>query len=190
MPVTGYCVVTPQRIISRGWPVCRQPGWVVIPEDSPEGARRIVAVVRSTAPDAAIVVRVDEPADLAELASAGAETLVDAHRSSRAALTTAVLAELTGHRHPPAPPCRTVVDPHRIVTSGRIPRPYAHIVDDRAGAASAYGCQNCQRSTIGRRLTRSWGRPSPTTTGVWCYLDETTLRPATPQTSATQALPP
>jgi CPA2 family monovalent cation:H+ antiporter-2 len=178
---------------------------VVIPEDDAETAARIAAVVRSLAPDATIVVRLDEPVDLAEMVAAGADKLVEAPRASRAALAKAVLADITGHGHPLG---RTFVDMNQIVSF----RPGPDSACPHAGTVtpvlpSAYGCAECLRggtSWVHLRICLSCGHvgccdssperhasrhyaatdhpiivsAEPGDDWAWCFLDETTMRPA------------
>ncbi|HEU5107992.1 MAG TPA: cation:proton antiporter, partial [Micromonosporaceae bacterium] len=117
---------------------------VVIPEDDAEEARRICAVVRSVAPDVTVVVRVDEPVDLDEMVAAGADKLIEAHRSSRAALAKAVLGDLVGHGHPPG---RAYLDMNQIVAFRPDPAaacPHAETIVPVL--PSSYGCEDCLRA--------------------------------------------
>jgi CPA2 family monovalent cation:H+ antiporter-2 len=178
---------------------------VVIPEDDAETALRVAAVVRSLAPRVTIVVRVDEPVDLADVVAAGADKLVEAHRASRTALAKAVIAELTGHGYPPG---LTFVDMNRIVAYRPDPEascPHAGVIEPVM--PSAYGCEECLRtgmtwvhlriclscghvgccdSSPQRHATRHYqatdhpimASVEPGEDWAWCYLDESTLVPA------------
>ncbi|RKN45532.1 hypothetical protein D7223_17565 [Micromonospora endolithica] len=189
---------TRQHILDRAG--LAQARMVVIPEDDPETAQRIVSVVRTAAPHAAIVVRVDEPVDLDDLAAAGADRLVDTHRAGHAALTEAVLRGLAGPR--PGP---TRVDVHSIVTWRPDPEaPCPHTEMIVPVLPSAPGCQECllEGSTwVHLRLCLSCGHVGccdssprrhasahyrqeehaiaasvePGEDWAWCYLDETLL---------------
>jgi CPA2 family monovalent cation:H+ antiporter-2 len=196
---------TKQHILQlAGVPAARM---VVIPEDDAETAQRIASVVRSIAPDPSIVVRVDEPADLADMAGAGADKLVEAPRSSRTALAKAVLADITGNGMPPG---RTWVDMNRIVTFRPDPSTACpHVSEMVPVLASSYGCEDCIRggtswvhlriclgcghvgccdSSPQRHATKHYADTEhpiiasvePADDWAWCYLDETTLTPARP----------
>jgi CPA2 family monovalent cation:H+ antiporter-2 len=183
----------------------RRARMVVIPEDDAENARRIAAVVKTIAPDVSVVVRVDEPADLDEMVAAGADKLIEAHRSSRAALAKAVLGEIVGYGHPPG---RAYVDMNMIVAF----RPDPDAACPHAGTIvpvlpGSYGCEECLREghtwvhlrvclTCGHvgccdssperhaaRHHRETDHPimasvEPGDYWAWCYLDSTTLPPA------------
>ena len=196
---------TKQHILRlAGVPAARM---VVIPEDDAENAQRIASVVRSIAPDPSIVVRVDEAADLADMAGAGADKLVEAPRASRAALAKAVLADITGAGLPPG---RTYVDMNRIVDFHPDPEtscPHTDLVEPVL--PSSYGCEDCIRggtTWVHLRVCLSCGHVGccdsspqrhaskhyaatehpimasvePGEDWAWCYLDETTLRPVRP----------
>jgi CPA2 family monovalent cation:H+ antiporter-2 len=180
---------------------------VVIPEDGPEEARRIASVVRSLAPTVTIVVRVDDPVDLDVMVAAGADKLVEAHRSSRTALAKAVLSEITGHGFPPG---RTYVDMNQIVAFRPDPAASCPHVDVIVPVLpGSYGCEECLRdgttwvhlrvclgcghvgccdSSPERHATRhneGTGHPiiasmEPNDAWAWCYLDDTLMRPGQP----------
>ncbi|MGN9810069.1 cation:proton antiporter domain-containing protein [Micromonospora sp. BQ11] len=176
---------------------------VVIPEDDPENAQRIASVVRTVAPAATIVVRLDEPADLDLLAAAGADRLVDATRAGHTALTQAVLTGLAGPQRGP-----TRVDVHSIVTWRPDPdTPCPHIGTIVPVLPSAPGCQECLlegTTWVHLRVCLSCGHVGccdsspqrhasrhfqdtdhpiaasvePDEEWAWCYLDETLLNQA------------
>ncbi len=192
---------TKQHILERAG--VRAAKVVVIPEDDAETAQRIAAVMRAAAPDATIVVRVDEPADVAQMAAAGADKVVDAQRSSRAALSKTVLTEVAGG----GPPGRTVVDPDRIVAFRPDPQASCpHTGTIEPVLPSAQGCEECLRAGttwVHLRICLECGHVGccdsspqrhaaghftetdhpimasvePDDDWAWCYLDETMLRP-------------
>ncbi|NEK87237.1 hypothetical protein GCU60_15960 [Blastococcus saxobsidens] len=86
---------------------------VVVAEDDPEQAVRVVAAVRAVT-DAPILARPLGTVDVAELADAGADHILDRDRLSGQALLRSVLGELG---HPVASPSRgrAVVDTARVV---------------------------------------------------------------------------
>jgi CPA2 family monovalent cation:H+ antiporter-2 len=177
---------------------------VVIPEDGPEAARHLAAVVQSVAPDVTIVVRVDEPVDLAEMVAAGADKLIEAHRSSRSALAKAVLSDITGHGYPPG---RTYLDMNQIVAFRADPAAACpHVETIVPVLPSTYGCEECLRagtSWVHLRVCLACGHVGccdssperhasahhaatdhpimasmePGDGWAWCYLDESTLPP-------------
>ncbi|PZG01945.1 hypothetical protein C1I99_04855 [Micromonospora deserti] len=182
---------------------------VVIPEDDPETAQRIAAVVRTLAPGPQIVVRVDEPVDLDALAAAGADTLVESTRASRAALNDAVFAGLTNGRA--SGPTR--VDVNDIVAWRPDPGTACPHVDAITPVLpSSPGCQECLRAGTSwvhlriclscghvgccdssperhaSRHHREHGHPiaasvEPGEDWAYCYLDETLLHFNRPGTS-------
>ncbi len=204
---------TKQHIVERaGVPAARM---VVIPEDDAENAQRISSVIRLIAPDVPIIVRVDEEADLDDLVGAGATKLIEAPRASRAALTKAVLAELTGSTgHLPG---RTFVDMNQIVAY----RPDPETACPHAGTIvpvlpSSYGCEECLRqgttwvhlriclncghvgccdSSPERHASKHYAATDhpvmatvePGEDWAYCYLDEMTMRPARPGVPAAPA---
>ncbi len=186
----------------------RRARMVVIPEDDAENAQRIASVIRTIAPDVPIVVRVDDEADLDELVAAGATKLIEAPRASRAALSKAILAEITGSTgHLPG---RTFVDMNQIFAY----RPDPETACPHAGTIapvlpSSYGCEECLRhggTWVHLRICLSCGHVGccdssperhafkhyqatehmvmatvePGEDWAYCYLDETTMRPARP----------
>ncbi len=117
---------------------------VVVAEDEPEQAHRVVSAVRSLT-RAPIVVRPRGDADVAVLADAGADSVVDRDRASDHALVLSVLSRL-GHSnaHPGAD--ATVVDTTAVV---RYPWPAdsgcTHGTMSRPVLPMAWGCVECLR---------------------------------------------
>ncbi|HEX8630737.1 MAG TPA: cation:proton antiporter [Catenuloplanes sp.] len=178
---------------------------VVIPEDSPGAAQQIASVVRTLAPAARIVIRVDESVDVREMLAAGADQLIEAPRSSYAALTRAVLAEATNGRRSGS--SGSTVDTSRIVDFPPDPETACpHTGTIEPVLPSAPGCQECLTAGttwVHLRVCLSCGHvgccdsspnrhagahfaatdhPIMTSaeTGenwAWCYLDETTIEP-------------
>ncbi len=181
---------------------------VVIPQDDPENAQRIASVIRTIAPDVPIIIRVDDEADLDELVAAGATKLIEAPRTSRAALSKAILADITGSTgHLPG---RTFVDMNQIFAY----RPDPETACPHAGTIvpvlpSSSGCEECLRhgtDWVHLRICLSCGHVGccdssserhaskhqmatdhvvmatvePEENWAFCYLDETTMRPARP----------
>ncbi|SCL19627.1 cation:proton antiporter [Micromonospora inyonensis] len=125
---------------------------VVIPEDEPEDARRIASVVRTLSPEARIVVRFDTATDLAELVTAGIDTVVRNDRAGHTALGRTVLDALPGaaDRFVAAEarrPGRTRVDVDRIVMFRPDPEtacPHTSMI--QPVLPSATGCEDCLRA--------------------------------------------
>jgi CPA2 family monovalent cation:H+ antiporter-2 len=181
---------------------------VVIPEDEPEDARRIASVVRTLAPDARIVVRLDTATDLAELVAAGVDTVVRNDRAGRTVLgalpdaADRFAAAETGRSG------RTRVDVDRIVAFRPDPgTPCPHTSEIRPVLPSAPGCEDCLRagtSWVHLRICLTCGHvgccdssperhasrhqqdqdhpimasAEPGEDWAYCYLDETLVRPA------------
>ncbi|TAL24221.1 MAG: hypothetical protein EPN99_03175, partial [Frankiales bacterium] len=118
---------------------------VVVAEGGPEQAFRVVSAARLLT-SAPIAARPLGEADVARLAEAGADHVVDADHVSAQALTQQVLAVL-GHSEPAPTPHRTVVDTVRVV---RYPWPVTggctHEEASRPVLARAPGCVACLRA--------------------------------------------
>ncbi|SFK51830.1 Kef-type potassium/proton antiporter, CPA2 family [Geodermatophilus ruber] len=119
---------------------------VVVAEDEPEQALRVVRAVRAvtTAP---ILVRPLGEVDVTEFAAAGADHVVDPRHVSGHALLQSVLAEL-GHAETAPDRRRTVVDTARVI---RYPWPDAgedcgHAEASRPVVPRAPGCVACLRA--------------------------------------------
>ncbi len=206
---------TRQHILERAGVIAAR--FVVIPEDGAENAQRISSVIRGIAPDVPIIVRVDDEADLDEFVAAGATKLIEAPRASRAALTKAVLAEVTGSTgHLPG---RTFTDMNQIFAYRSDPEtacPHAETI--APVLPSSYGCEECLRhgtdwvhlriclscghvgccdSSPERHASRHHladGHPvmatvEPGEDWAYCYLDETTMRPARPDVPSAAPAP-
>jgi len=117
---------------------------VVVAEDEPEQAHRVVSAARALT-RAPIVVRPRGDADLAALADAGADAVVDRDRASAHALVHSVLSRL-GHHKPHPGEEATVVDTTTVV---RYPWPAGsgctHGAMSRPVLPRAWGCENCLR---------------------------------------------
>ncbi len=126
-------------LVEAGVPRARM---VVIGDDDAEMAARQTSVVRGLAPDATVVVRVDGNADLAMLAEAGVDKLVDATHSSATALSDSVRASIAdGSRG------ERMIDPSRVVRYGLDPDGACpHLPDVAAVLPSAAGCEDCLRT--------------------------------------------
>ncbi|MDQ3326009.1 MAG: cation:proton antiporter [Actinomycetota bacterium] len=115
---------------------------VVVAEDEPDRARTTVAAARAIT-GAPIMVRPLGPANVAELAEAGADHVVDLHRSSGRALVASVLHRL-GRGQVAAGTSRPVVDTSRVL---RYPWPQdrgcAHSGLSRTVQPAAAGCVGC-----------------------------------------------
>ncbi len=118
---------------------------VVVAEDGHEQAFRVISAAR-TLTSAPIVTRPLGEVDVALLAEAGADHVVDPRHVSGQVLTHAVLTAL-GHTEPASAPHRTVVDTSRVV---RYPWPDTgrceHEDASRPVVARAPGCQACLRA--------------------------------------------
>ena len=117
---------------------------VVVAEDEPEQAHRVVSAARALT-RAPIVVRPRGDADLEGLADAGADAVVDRDRASAHALVLSVLGRL-GHHKPHAGEEATVVDTTSVV---RYPWPAGsgctHGGMSRPVLPRAWGCVDCLR---------------------------------------------
>ncbi|MCV2488817.1 cation:proton antiporter [Geodermatophilus sp. YIM 151500] len=117
---------------------------VVVAEDEPEQAERVVSVARALT-RAPIVVRPRGDADVAVLAEAGADAVVDRDRASDHALVLSVLGRL-GHRKKTPGENETVVDTTAVV---RYPWPAGSGCDhgplSRPVLPRAWGCVECLR---------------------------------------------
>ncbi len=117
---------------------------VVVSEDQPERALQVVSAARPLT-RAPIVARPLGPADVGELAEAGADHVVDHDRAATRALTASVLQRL-GHHRPQGSGRRTVVDTSRVV---RYPWPSGtgceHAAMSRPVLPLARGCVDCLR---------------------------------------------
>jgi monovalent cation:H+ antiporter-2, CPA2 family len=115
---------------------------VVVAEDEPEQAHRVVSAVRPLT-SAPIVVRPRGDADVALLADAGADAVVDRDRASDHALVLSVLGRL-GHRKRSHGDEETVVDTSLVV---RYPWPpdsgCSHGALSRPVLPRAWGCVAC-----------------------------------------------
>lgn len=115
---------------------------VVVAEDEPDRARTTVAAARAIT-GAPIMVRPLGPANVAELAEAGADHVVDLHRSSSRALVASVLHRL-GRGQVATGTSRPVVDTSRVL---RYPWPQdrgcAHSGLSRTVQPAAAGCVGC-----------------------------------------------
>lgn len=122
---------------------------VVVAEDDHEQASRIATVVRGVT-DAPVLVRPQGDADLAELAAAGVDHVIDAHAASRHRLFQAVRDRLQLPR--PATPVpglggRTWVDPTRLLHASVPPDIGCDHADDaRPVLPNAEGCVDCLRT--------------------------------------------
>jgi CPA2 family monovalent cation:H+ antiporter-2 len=117
---------------------------VVVAEDEPEQAHRVVSAARALT-RAPIVVRPRGDADLEGLADAGADAVVDRDRASAHALVHSVLSRL-GHHKPNPGEEATVVDTTTVV---RYPWPAdsgcTHGAMSRPVLPRAWGCVDCLR---------------------------------------------
>ncbi|WNV74550.1 cation:proton antiporter [Geodermatophilus sp. DSM 44513] len=121
---------------------------VVVAEDEPEQAERVVSVARALT-RAPIVVRPRGDVDVAVLAEAGADSVVDRDRASDHALVLSVLGRL-GHRKKTPGQDETVLDTTAVV---RYPWPAdsgcGHGALSRAVLPTAWGCVECLRDGHG-----------------------------------------
>jgi CPA2 family monovalent cation:H+ antiporter-2 len=174
-------------LVEAGVPRARM---VVIGDDDAEMAARQTSVVRGLAPDATVVVRVDGNADLAMLAEAGVDKLVDATHSSATALSDSVRASIAdGSRG------ERMIDPSRVVRYGLDPDGACpHLPDVAAVLPSAAGCEDCLRTGedwVHLRLCLTCGhvgccdsspnrhaRTHADERWGWCYIDELELASA------------
>ena len=119
---------------------------VVLPEDDPETAAHIAAVVRGINPTAQIVVRPTVEGDLEALAEVGVDRVVSPRRTSSAALAHSVLGALDRPIGTPAPGAGWI-DTTRLVT-WRPPEgeECPHVVEVEAVLPSAKGCEDCLRT--------------------------------------------
>jgi CPA2 family monovalent cation:H+ antiporter-2 len=174
---------------------------VVVGDDEPEQAARIIGVVRDLAPLAQLVVLADHEDAVPELYAAGAGTVVLAPRAAHAALSDAVLR---GLRQAP-PPRRTVVDVDRVVSfTAATEQACVHAGLSQPVLPSSPGCLECSRTGedwVHLRLCASCGHvgccdssphrhaaahaeqhshpvmtsAEPGESWGWCYLDEREL---------------
>ncbi|SNS05229.1 Kef-type potassium/proton antiporter, CPA2 family [Geodermatophilus pulveris] len=121
---------------------------VVVAEDRPEEARQVVSVARSLT-RAPIVVRPRGDADVAALAEAGADAVVDRDRASDHALVVSVLGRLGHRKHTPGDG-ETVVDTTAVVRYAW-PRDTGcdHGSASRPVLPAAWGCVECLRDGHG-----------------------------------------
>jgi CPA2 family monovalent cation:H+ antiporter-2 len=177
---------------------------VVVGDDEPEQAARIAAVLATAAPRAQVVVLSPSTEAVGELHAAGVHDVVVADRTAHERLAQTVLARL----RPPPPPAATVVDTARVVAfRASAETACVHAPVSRPVLPSAPGCTECLRegsSWVHLRLCTSCGHvgccdsspgrhaaahadradhpvmcsAEPGEDWGWCYLDRTTLEPA------------
>ena len=177
---------------------------VVVGDDEPEQAARIAAVLATAAPRAQVVVLSPSAEAVEELHAAGVHDVVVADRTAHERLAQTVLARL----RPPPPPAATVVDTARVVAfRASAETACVHAPVSRPVLPSAPGCTECLRegsSWVHLRLCTSCGHvgccdsspgrhaaahadradhpvmcsAEPGEDWGWCYLDRTTLEPA------------
>ena len=183
---------------------------VVVGDDEPEQAARIAAVLATAAPRAQVVVLAPHAEAVEELHEAGVADVVLADRTAHERLAQTVLRRL----QPSAPSATTVVDTARVVAfRASQDSACVHASVSRAVVPNAEGCTECLRegsrwvhlrlcttcghvgccdSSPGRHAAAHAGdEDHPVMCSVepgedwgWCYLDRTTLEPASASASA------
>ena len=183
---------------------------VVVGDDEPEQAARIAAVLATAAPRALVVVLAPHGEVVEELDAAGVADVVVADRTAHERLAETVLRRL----RPPAAPPTTVVDTARVVAfRATQDSSCVHTSVSRPVLPNAEGCTECLRegtrwvhlrlcttcghvgccdSSPGRHAAAHAGSEDhPVMCSVepgedwgWCYLDRTTLEPASGSAAA------
>jgi monovalent cation:H+ antiporter-2, CPA2 family len=185
---------------------------VVVADDEPERAHRVVAVARMLNPGAVIVIRPIGDVDLEDLAEAGADHVVTPERASQIGLGIALRAVLQGGDG--RLPLSTVV---RFRPHPDTPCPHLEFI--RPVQPSAYGCEDCLRigatwvhlriclrcGHVGccdssphrhaRRHAEEGGHPIAASLEAgedwaYCFWDATTIEPEEPATAATTSAAP
>ena len=183
---------------------------IVLGDDEPDAAARIAGVLRTAAPQAEVVVLAPDADAVEELHAAGVADVVLADRTAHDHLARTVLSRL---RPAPASPT-TVVDTTRVVAfRASATTACVHASVSRPVLPSTPGCADCLRtggSWVHLRLCTSCGHVGccdgspgrhaaahageedhPVMCSVepgedwgWCYLDRTTLEPASAPVSS------
>ena len=183
---------------------------VVVGDDEPEQAARIAAVLATAAPRALVVVLAPHGEVVEELHAAGVADVVVADRTAHERLAQTVLRRL----RPPPPSATTVVDTARVIAfRASDETACVHASVSRPVLPNAEGCTECLREGgrwVHLRMCTSCGHVGccdssparhaaahataedhPVMASVepgedwgWCYLDRTTLEPASSSASA------
>ena len=183
---------------------------VVVGDDEPEQAARIAAVLATAAPRALVVVLAPHGEVVEELHAAGVADVVVADRTAHERLAQTVLRRL----RPPPPSATTVVDTARVIAfRASDETACVHASVSRPVLPNAEGCTECLReggrwvhlrmctscghvgccdSSPGRHAAaHATAEDHPVMASVepgedwgWCYLDRTTLEPASSSASA------